>query len=137
MFKKIKILLAGTSAGKKSLPQPKPTSISETVKAGYFLPSESRLLLDTSRRRQCLQSLWDNSALPQTHYQSLWLAPLHEYVELMQQLPAAPQGPYAHKSGLIHLQDMAFRLAFELAEEMGGQDWEMMTHERYNNEIWK
>nr|WP_244868599.1 TraI domain-containing protein [Photorhabdus noenieputensis] len=92
-MKKIKILLAGTSAGKKSLPQP--TSIPETAKAGYFLPSESRLLLDISRRRQCLQCLWDNSALPKTHYQALWLAPLHECVALMQQLPAAKSFPVA------------------------------------------
>ncbi len=91
MLKKIKILLAG----KKPLPQSAP--IPQMVKADYFLPSESRLLLDTSRRRQCLQSLWDNSTLPKTHYQALWLAPLHECVALMQQLPAASQGPYAHQ----------------------------------------
>ncbi|MGV7960200.1 TraI domain-containing protein [Photorhabdus tasmaniensis] len=114
MLKKIKILLAGTSAGKKSLPQP--TAIPETVKAGYFLPSESRLLLDTARRRQCLQCLWDNSALPQTHYQALWLTPLHECVALMQQLPAAPQGPYAHQGGLIDVTLQCTAFAVRLAK---------------------
>ncbi|WP_240000840.1 MULTISPECIES: TraI domain-containing protein [unclassified Photorhabdus] len=113
MLKKINILLAGISTGKKSLPQP--TAIPETVKAGYFLPSESRLLLDTARRRQCLQSLWDNSTLPKTHYQALWLAPLHECVALMQQLPAPPQGPYAHQGGLIDvtLQCTAFAVRLQ------------------------
>ncbi|MDB6370185.1 MULTISPECIES: conjugal transfer nickase/helicase domain-containing protein [Photorhabdus] len=114
MLKKINILLAGTSAGKKSLPQP--TAIPETVKAGYFLPSESRLLLDTSRRRQCLQCLWDNSALPKTHYQALWLAPLHECVALMQQLPAAPQGSYAHLGGLIDVTLQCTAFAVRLAK---------------------
>ncbi|WP_387465343.1 conjugal transfer nickase/helicase domain-containing protein [Photorhabdus sp. RM323S] len=114
MLKKIKILLAGISVGKKSLPQP--TAIPETVKAGYFLPSESRLLLDTARRRQCLQCLWDNSALPKTHYQALWLAPLHECVALMQQLPAAPQGPYAHLGGLIDVTLQCTAFAVRLAK---------------------
>ncbi|WP_332009562.1 conjugal transfer nickase/helicase domain-containing protein [Photorhabdus akhurstii] len=114
MLKKIKILLAGTSAGKKSLPQP--TAIPETVKAGYFLPSEPRLLLDTARRRQSLQCLWDNSALPKTHYQALWLAPLHECVALMQQLPAVPQGPYAHLGGLIDVTLQCTAFAVRLAK---------------------
>nr|WP_250151137.1 DNA-binding domain-containing protein [Photorhabdus akhurstii] len=113
-MKKIKILLAGTSAGKKSLPQP--TAIPETVKAGYFLPSEPRLLLDTARRRQSLQCLWDNSALPKTHYQALWLAPLHECVALMQQLPAVPQGPYAHLGGLIDVTLQCTAFAVRLAK---------------------
>ncbi|WP_036768643.1 hypothetical protein [Photorhabdus australis] len=26
---------------------------------------------------------------------------------------------------------------WRLLSRNGGQDWEMMTHERYNNEIWK
>ncbi|MBS9430511.1 hypothetical protein EAE93_21595 [Photorhabdus akhurstii] len=114
VLKKIKILLAGTSAGKKSLPQP--TAIPETVKAGYFLPSEPRLLLDTARRRQSLQCLWDNSALPKTHYQALWLAPLHECVALMQQLPAVPQGPYAHLGGLIDVTLQCTAFAVRLAK---------------------
>ncbi|ERT10815.1 conjugal transfer nickase/helicase domain-containing protein [Photorhabdus temperata] len=114
MLKKINILLAGTSARKKSLPQP--AFIPETVKAGYFLPSESRLLLDTARRRQCLQSLWDNSTLPKTHYQALWLAPLHECVALMQQLPAAPQGLYAHQGGLIDVTLQCTAFAVRLAK---------------------
>ncbi|UJD74537.1 hypothetical protein CE143_05790 [Photorhabdus luminescens] len=114
VLKKINILLAGTSAGKKLLPQP--TAIPETVKAGYFLPSEPRLLLDTARRRQSLQCLWDNSALPKTHYQALWLAPLHECVALMQQLPAAPQGPYAHLGGLIDVTLQCTAFAVRLAK---------------------
>ncbi|WP_445494814.1 conjugal transfer nickase/helicase domain-containing protein [Photorhabdus sp. SF281] len=114
MLKKINILLAGISAGKKLLPQP--TAIPETVKAGYFWPSESRLLLETARRRQCLQSLWDNSTLPKTHYQALWLAPLHECVALMQQLPAAPQGPYAHQGGLIDVTLQCTAFAVRLAK---------------------
>nr|WP_274382216.1 TraI domain-containing protein [Photorhabdus bodei] len=80
------------------------------------MPSESRLLLDTARRRQCLQSLWDNSALPQTHYQALWLTPLHECVALTQQLPAAPQGPYAHQGGLIDVTLQCTAFAVRLAK---------------------
>lgn len=114
MLKKIKILLAGASTGKKPLPQS--AAIPQTVKAGYFLPSESRLLLDTSRRRQCLQCLWDNSTLSKTRYQTLWLAPLHECVALMQQLPAAPQGPYARLGGLIDVTLQCTAFAVRLAK---------------------
>ncbi|AWK41055.1 MULTISPECIES: conjugal transfer nickase/helicase domain-containing protein [Photorhabdus] len=114
MLKKIKILLAGASTGKKPLPQS--AAIPQTVKAGYFLPSESRLLLDTSRRRQYLQCLWDNSTLSKTRYQTLWLAPLHECVALMQQLPAAPQGPYARLGGLIDVTLQCTAFAVRLAK---------------------
>lgn len=110
MLKAIKALLVGTpvqAKSKASLPAG-PT--------GYFMPQSATQLLDMPARKQSLQQLWENSALPKDLYEQFYLQPLHKLVTLMQVLPAAPQGEYAREGGLVDVTLQTTTYAVRLAK---------------------
>lgn len=111
MLKAIKALLVGTP----EMPTRSKASSPEGP-AGYFMPQSATQLLDIPARKQCLQQLWENSALPKDLYEQFYLQPLHKLVTLMQVLPAAPQGEYAREGGLVDVTLQTTTYAVRLAK---------------------
>ncbi|UTO00837.1 TraI domain-containing protein [Serratia nematodiphila] len=111
MLKAIKALLVGTP----EMPTRSKAS-SPAGPAGYFMPQSATQLLDIPARKQCLQQLWENSALPKDLYEQFYLQPLHKLVTLMQVLPAAPQGEYAREGGLVDVTLQTTTYAMRLAK---------------------
>lgn len=114
MLKAIKELLVGTRevpARTKSSASSPPAGL-----AGYFMPQSATQLLDIPARKQCLQQLWENSALPKDLYEQFYLQPLHHLVTLMQRLPATRQGEYANEGGLVDITLQTTTFAVRLAK---------------------
>lgn len=61
MLKAIKELLVGTRAMSAN---PTASISASQHPVGYFMPASAEQLLSTASRQQCLQQLWENSALP-------------------------------------------------------------------------
>ncbi len=97
MLKAIKALIAGA----RGTPTKHTAQPSMVVPAGYFMPASAEQLLNTASRKQCLQQLWENSALPKDLYEQFYLQPLKHLIALMQVLPATQQGEYAREGGLV------------------------------------
>lgn len=115
MLKAIKALLVGTRevpAQSKALSHPS----SPAGPMGYFMPQSTTQLLDMPARKQCLQQLWENSALPKDLYEQFYLQPLYKLVTLMQVLPAAPLGEYAREGGLVDVTLQTTTYAVRLAK---------------------
>ncbi|MEW5562308.1 TraI domain-containing protein [Enterobacter asburiae] len=66
--------------------------------------------------KQCLQQLWENSALPKDLYEHFYLQPLKQLVTLMQVLPATSQGEYAREGGLVDVTLQTATYAVRLAK---------------------
>ncbi|MEB6540949.1 TraI domain-containing protein [Serratia plymuthica] len=111
MLKAIKALLVGTP----EVPA-RSNASSPAGPAGYFMPQSATQLLNMPARKQCLQQLWENSALPKDLYEQFYLQPLHKLVTLMQVLPAAPQGEYAREGGLVDVTLQTTTYAVRLAK---------------------
>ncbi|EOV5094214.1 TraI domain-containing protein [Serratia marcescens] len=113
MLKAIKEMLVGT----KEIPA-RPTARVATPQSlvGYFMPATAEQLLDTASRKQCLQQLWENSALPKDLYTDFYLQPLKQLMTLMQVLPAAQQGEYAREGGLAEVTLQTVTYAVRLAK---------------------
>ncbi|EMX8467037.1 TraI domain-containing protein [Serratia marcescens] len=113
MLKAIKEMLVGV----KEIPA-RPTARIATPQspAGYFMPATAEQLLDTASRKQCLQQLWENSALPKDLYTDFYLQPLKQLMALMQVLPAAQQGEYAREGGLAEVTLQTVTYAVRLAK---------------------
>lgn len=113
MLKAIKELLVGT----RDMPV-KPTASSSGSKgpAGYYMTVSAEQLLSTASRKQCLQQLWENCALPKDLYEQFYLQPLKQLIALMQVLPAAPQGEYAREGGLVDVTLQTTTYAVRLAK---------------------
>lgn len=94
MLKAIKELLVGT----RDMPV-KPSAITSGSRGptGYYIPASAAQLLNTAFRKQCLQQLWENCALPKDLYEHFYLQPLKQLMTLMQVLPATPLGEYARE----------------------------------------
>ncbi|MBL3524578.1 TraI domain-containing protein [Serratia plymuthica] len=113
MLKAIKELLVGTrdmSANTTAI-----TSASRGP-AGYYMPASAEQLLSTVSRKQCLQQLWENCALPKDLYADFYLQPLKQLMTLMQVLPAAPLGEYAREGGLVDVTLQTATYAVRLAK---------------------
>lgn len=66
---------------------------------GYHLPQTQDALTTTPTRQIYLQQLWDNSALPAEQYQALYFTPLAQLLARVQNVPAAPAGPWSGSGG--------------------------------------
>lgn len=100
MWRKFRKMLKGVRADRP------PSSVSCPTKdslrqRGYLDPLSAVSLLDSESRQHLLRQLWDNSLLPQTHYEQYFLAPLKLCVSLMQQLPATANGHHAVPGGMV------------------------------------
>ncbi|BEM75256.1 relaxase [Serratia marcescens] len=113
MLKAIKEMLVGS----KEIPA-RPTARVATPQspAGYFMPATAEQLLGTASRKQCLQQLWENSALPKDLYTDFYLQPLKGLMTLMQVLPAAQQGEFAREGGLAEVTLQTVTYAVRLAK---------------------
>lgn len=113
MLKAIKEMLVGT----REIPaRPTVSGATPQSPAGYFMPVTAEQLLDTASRKQCLQQLWENSALPKDLYTDFCLQPLKQLMTLMQVLPAAQQGEYAREGGLAEVTLQTVTYAVRLAK---------------------
>ncbi|MNG74742.1 putative helicase [compost metagenome] len=113
MLKAIKELLVGT----REMPV-KPSAITSGSRGptGYYIPASVEQLLSTASRKQCLQQLWENCALPKDLYEHFYLQPLKQLITLMQELPATPQGEYAREGGLVDVTLQTTTYAVRLAK---------------------
>ncbi|RAT17415.1 relaxase [Lonsdalea populi] len=112
MLKAIRALLVGSRpAPAKSVLQ----SSSPACPTGYFMPVSAGQLLNPVSRKQCLQQLWESSALPGDLYRQFYLQPLEHLVTLMQSLPATQQGEYAGEGGLAEVTLQTTTFAVRLA----------------------
>ncbi|MBD2815477.1 TraI domain-containing protein [Xenorhabdus sp. Flor] len=82
---------------------PQPKSFSSEDCRGYFQPQSADELLATPQRRQYLQQLWQNSALPDGLYQRFYLAPVKQLLGSVQQVPATPEGEWSALGGFADL----------------------------------
>ncbi|SMG59158.1 TraI domain-containing protein [Cedecea sp. NFIX57] len=73
---------------------------------GYHLPQTQDALTTAPVRQIYLQQLWDNCALPAEQYQTLYFTPLAQLLARVQNVPAAPSGPW---SGIGGYGDMVVR----------------------------
>ncbi|XIF47944.1 TraI domain-containing protein [Serratia ureilytica] len=83
---------------------------------GYFMPQSATQLLDMPARKQCLQQLWENSALPKDLFEQFYRQPLNKLVTLMQVLPATRQGEYACEGGLVDITLQTITYSVRLAK---------------------
>ncbi|REF26493.1 integrating conjugative element relaxase (TIGR03760 family) [Xenorhabdus cabanillasii] len=83
--------------------RPQPKSFSSEDCRGYFQPQSADELLATPLRRQYLQQLWQNSALPDGLYQRFYLAPVKQLLGSVQQVPATPAGKWSALGGFADL----------------------------------
>lgn len=113
MLKAIKELLVGTRVMSAT---PAAGISASQCPVGYFIPVSAEQLLSTAPRQQCLQQLWENSALPKDLYEHFYLQPLKQLVTLMQVLPATPQGEYAREGGLVDVTLQTATYAVRLAK---------------------
>ncbi|HGM6906185.1 helicase/relaxase domain-containing protein [Serratia nevei] len=113
MLKVIKELLVGA----RDMPA-KPTASTSGSRgpAGYYMPASAEQLLSTASRKQCLQQLWENCALPKDLYEQFYLQPLKQLMTLMQVLPATPLGEYAREGGLVDVTLQTTTYAVRLAK---------------------
>ncbi|PNU40380.1 TraI domain-containing protein [Serratia marcescens] len=84
--------------------------------AGYYMPASAEQLLSTASRKQCLQQLWENCALPKDLYEQFYLQPLKQLMALMQVLPATLLGEYAREGGLVDVTLQTTTYAVRLAK---------------------
>ncbi|MEO9270283.1 TraI domain-containing protein [Serratia ureilytica] len=113
MLKAIKELLVGTRV---MLADPTASSSASQCPPGYFKPASAEQLLSMESRQQCLQQLWESSALPQDLYEHFYLQPLKQFVSLMQVLPATSHGEYAWEGGLVDVTLKTTTYAVRLAK---------------------
>ncbi|MDC9591763.1 TraI domain-containing protein, partial [Xenorhabdus sp. XENO-10] len=102
MFHRLKSHFIRQSAAQKKSSVSSPE---ETIRdrRGYFRPQSVDELLATPLRRQYLQQLWQNSALPEGLYQRFYLAPVKQLLGSVQQVPAAPAGDWSGSGGFADL----------------------------------
>ncbi|KLU14413.1 hypothetical protein AFK69_03310 [Xenorhabdus sp. GDc328] len=101
MFQRFKSHFARQPATPQKLPEQQSEVIRDS--RGYFRPQSADELLATSLRRQCLQQLWQNSALPEGLYQRFYLAPVKQLLGSVQQVPATPEGDWSGAGGFADL----------------------------------
>ncbi|MDC9615005.1 TraI domain-containing protein [Xenorhabdus khoisanae] len=101
MFHRLKSHFTRQSAAQKKSSAPPPETMRDC--RGYFRPQSTDELLATPQRRQYLQQLWQNSALPEGLYQRFYLAPMKQLLGSVQQVPATPEGDWSGSGGFADL----------------------------------
>ncbi|WP_244967811.1 TraI domain-containing protein [Xenorhabdus budapestensis] len=101
MFQRFKSHFARQSATPQKSSEQQPEAIRDS--RGYFRPQSADELLATSQRRQYLQQLWQNTALPEGLYQRFYLAPVKQLLSRVQQVPATPEGNWSGSGNFADL----------------------------------
>jgi len=84
-------------------PQPpaaEPTPEPELPK-GWLRSEPAATLLATPRRQKLLEHIWQRTSLSRQQFNTLYLAPLHRYAELVQQFPASESHHHAYPGGML------------------------------------
>lgn len=97
MFNKLKTLITGGAAGSR------PVQTGGAVPAGYFMPKTASELLSVPQRKLLLRQIWDNTSLPEEVYNRLYLDPLKELAECVQNVPASEEGEWGREGGYLDL----------------------------------
>lgn len=97
MFNKLKTLITGGAAGAR------PVQTGGAVPAGYFMPKTASELLSVPQRKLLLRQIWDNTSLPEEVYNRLYLEPLKELAECVQNVPASEEGEWGREGGYLDL----------------------------------
>ena len=74
--------------------------VSEMPK-GLTRPESAASLLATPRRRKLLEHIWQRTSLSRRQFNTLYLAPLERYAELVQQFPASEGHHHAYPGGML------------------------------------
>ncbi|MFJ4346355.1 MobH family relaxase [Pseudomonas sp. NPDC089401] len=91
---------------------PTPVAADAPIASGFTAPQPAVELLNTSRRQKLLENIWQRTSLSRPQFDTLYLAPLHRYAALVQQLPASESHHHAHPGGMLDhgLETVAFAL---------------------------
>jgi len=68
---------------------------------GWLRPEPAITLLATPRRQKLLEHIWQRTSLSRQQFNTLYLAPLHRYAELVQQFPASESHHHAYPGGML------------------------------------
>ncbi|VXC22333.1 Integrating conjugative element relaxase, PFL_4751 family [Pseudomonas sp. 8Z] len=68
---------------------------------GFITPLRSQQLLDTPRRQQLLENIWQRASLSRQQFTELYRHPLERFAELVQQFPASENHHHAHLGGML------------------------------------
>ncbi|EOF5384472.1 MobH family relaxase [Salmonella enterica] len=90
-------------------PQTVPAIPSET-RPGWFAPQTAENLLATPLRQSLIKIIWQRTSLSGTLFAELYQAPVFQFAELVQLLPASEYHHHSHPGGLLDhtLEVMAF-----------------------------
>lgn len=83
-----------------------PTDTARTISTmelpkGVTHPESSKSLLATPRRQKLLEHIWQRTSLSRRQFNTLYLAPLEHYAELVQQFPASEGHHHAYPGGML------------------------------------
>jgi len=81
-------------------PAAEPTPEPELPK-GWLRPEPAATLLATPRRKKLLEHIWQRTSLSRQQFNTLYLAPLNHYAELVQQFPASESHHHAYPGGML------------------------------------
>ncbi|MFG0410064.1 MobH family relaxase [Pseudomonas sp. FYR_11] len=89
-----------------------PVAAGSPITSGFTAPQSAVELLDTPRRQKLLENIWQRTSLSRSQFDVLYMAPLHRYAALVQQLPASESHHHAHPGGMLDhgLETVAFAL---------------------------
>jgi len=68
---------------------------------GWLRPEPAAPLLATPRRQKLLEHIWQRTSLSRQQFNTLYLAPLNRYAELVQQFPASESHHHAYPGGML------------------------------------
>ncbi len=91
---------------------PTPAAAVSPIASSFTAPQSAAELLSTARRQKLLENIWQRTSLSRPQFETLYLAPLHRYAALVQQLPASESHHHAHPGGMLDhgLEAVAFAL---------------------------
>ncbi|OJX04210.1 MAG: relaxase [Burkholderiales bacterium 70-64] len=68
---------------------------------GLMRPEPAASLLATPRRQKLLEHIWQRTSLSRRQFNTLYLAPLERYAELVQRFPASESHHHAYPGGML------------------------------------
>ncbi|EAN4681556.1 relaxase [Salmonella enterica] len=91
-------------------PSPFPISPAQETPAGWFTPQTAETLLATPLRQRLMKIIWQRTSLSGALFAELYQAPVFQFAELVQLLPASEYHHHSHPGGLLDhsLEVMAF-----------------------------
>jgi len=82
-------------------PVAEPVVLETELPKGWLRPESATTLIATPRRQKLLEHIWQRTSLSRPQFDTLYLAPLHRYAELVQQFPASESHHHAYPGGML------------------------------------